>query len=87
MGGFVPGTETRPTGPPFPYRDQPYKTLYGIYLICKIIVLLPLWAIYAYPEDLRQSPNWSWARSVAMRLVRMTDSVTYKSVCPQSIFL
>lgn len=78
MSGFVPGTETRPTGPPFPYRDQPYKTLYAIYLVGKIILLLPLWAILSRYDNLRQSPNWTWGRSIGMRLVRMTDSATYK---------
>jgi hypothetical protein len=78
MNGFVPGTETRPTGPPFPYRNQPYKTLYSIYLVGKLMVLLPFWAILYISKSWRQSPNWSWSRSVGMRLVRMMDSVIYQ---------
>ena len=78
MGGFVPGTETRPTAPPFPYRNQPYKAVYVTYLICKFMLSLPFWAISSIPRGWRQSPNWSWARSMGMKVVRMTDSVTYQ---------
>lgn len=77
MSGFVRGTETRPTGPPFPYREQPYKTIYAFYLAGKLMVLLPIWALMSTRYYLRQSLNWSWGRSFAMRIVRMTDSVTY----------
>ena len=78
MSDFVPGTETRPTGPPFPYRAQPYKALYVAYLIGKIMILLPFWAISSIPKSGRQSPNWSWVRSMGMRFVRMTDAITYQ---------
>ena len=78
MSGFVPGTDIRPTGPPFPYRDQPYKALYITYLIGKVILSLPLWAISSIPRSWRQSPNWSWARSMSMKVVRMTDSAAYQ---------
>ena len=78
MSDFVPGTETRPTGPPFPYRDQPYKALYVTYLIGKVMLSLPLWAVLSIPRSGRQSPNWSWTRSMGMRLIRMTDSVGYQ---------
>lgn len=78
MSGFVPGTDTRPTGPPFPYRNQPFKTLYTMYLVAKLMILLPLWAITSIPKSWRQSPNWGWGRSMGMRLVRLTDSVIYQ---------
>jgi hypothetical protein len=78
MSGFVPGTEQIPTGPVFPYRDEPYKTLYGIYLVGKVLISLPYWALLAYHEGWRQSPNWSWGRSIGMRFIRLTDSVTYQ---------
>ena len=78
MSGFVPGTETRPAGPLFPYRDQPYKALYITYLIGKVVLSLPFWAISSIPKSWRQSPNWSWARSMGMRIIRLTDSVTYQ---------
>jgi hypothetical protein len=78
MSDFVPGTETRPTGPPFPYRNHPYKALYATYLICRVMVSLPFWALSSIPKSRRQSPNWSWARSMGMRFLRMTDSAVYK---------
>ena len=78
MSGFVPSTDTRPTGPPFPYRNQPFKTLYTMYLVAKLMILLPFWAITSIPKSWRQSPNWSWGRSMGMRLVRLTDSVIYQ---------
>jgi hypothetical protein len=78
MSDFVPGTETRPTGPPFPYRDQPYKALYITYLIGKVMLSLPFWAISFIPKSGRQSPNWSWTRSMGMKLIRMTDPAIYQ---------
>ena len=78
MAGFVPGTDTHPTGPLFPYRDHPYKALYATYLIGKVTLLLPYWAISSIPKSWRQSPNWSWTRSMGMRFLRMSDSVMYQ---------
>ena len=78
MSDFVPGTETRPTGPPFSYRNQPYKALYVTCLIGAAMLLLPFWAISSIPKSGRQSPNWSWTRSMGMRLIRMMDSIAYK---------
>ena len=76
MSDFVPGTDTHPTGPPFPYRNHPYKALYVTYLVGKVILSLPFWAISSIPKSRRQSPNWSWTRSMGMRFIRLTDSVT-----------
>ena len=78
MSDFVPGTETRPTGPPFPYRNHPYKALYVAYLAGKLMLSLPLWAILSIPKSGRQTPNWSWVKSMAMRVIRMTDNITYQ---------
>lgn len=78
MSDFVPGTDTRPNGPPFPYRNQPYKAFYIAYLMGKATLLLPCWAVSSIPKSWRQSPNWSWTRSMGMRFLRMTDSVLYQ---------
>lgn len=78
MGDFIPGTETRRTGPLFPYRNQPYKALYVTYLIGKVMISLPFWAISSIPKSWRQSPNWSWARSMGMRFIRMTDFAVHQ---------
>jgi len=78
MSKFVPGTETRQTGPPFPYRSQPYKALYVGYVIGKFVLSFPFWAIMTIPRSGRQSPHWSWVASMGMRMVRIMDDVTYK---------
>lgn len=74
----MPGTDIRPTGPIFPYRNQPFKTIYVIYLTFKIILLLPIWAFIFANEGWRQSPNWSRGRAIWMRLVRLMDSVMWQ---------
>ncbi|KAF9451938.1 alpha/beta-hydrolase [Macrolepiota fuliginosa MF-IS2] len=55
----------------YPYRKQPFKTLYLTYeALTTLFVRIPLWILLGFPRSLRPRQSWDLKRTVMVNIIR-----------------
>lgn len=49
---------------------QPFKGLWTLFAVTFNAIRLPFWLLYFLPSSLRQSPKWTYAQAVRVRVLR-----------------
>ncbi|KAI0051795.1 alpha/beta-hydrolase [Auriscalpium vulgare] len=63
----------------FPFRHQPFKGLYHIYILISLVIRIPLWTIAAAIPPLRPRRTWSFKRSFLIRVLKLIVHVGMKT--------